>query len=133
RSTLVIAHRLSTIVGADQIIVMDKGRILERGRHEELLRIDGLYTQLWNLQLQQQQFERLERRMARQPINMAVLLAGVIDGLQEAIMARGVMLYTDIDREGARVSADPNTLGQVRSEEHTSELQSRERLVCRHL
>ncbi len=113
RSTLVIAHRLSTIVDADQIIVMDKGRILERGRHEELLRIDGLYTQLWNLQLQQQQFERMERRMARQPINMAVLLAGVIDGLQEAIMARGVMLYTDIDREGARVSADPNTLGQV--------------------
>ena len=116
RSTLVIAHRLSTIVNADQIIVMDKGRILERGRHEELLRLDGLYTQLWNLQLQQQEFERLERRLARQPVNVAVLVAGVVDGLQDMLEARGIQLYTDIDRERTRVSADPTTLGQVMHE-----------------
>jgi ATP-binding cassette subfamily B protein len=113
RSALVIAHRLSTVVNADLIIVMDKGRILEQGRHEELLRLNGLYTQLWNLQLQQQQFERLERRMARQPVNMAVLLAGVIDGLRDTLERRDIRLYTDIDRDSARVSADPSTLGQV--------------------
>ncbi len=46
RTTFVIAHRLSTISAADQILVMDHGRIAERGRHEELLAADGLYTQL---------------------------------------------------------------------------------------
>ena len=50
RTTLVIAHRLSTIVDADQILVMDQGRIRERGRHAELLAADGLYASLWRLQ-----------------------------------------------------------------------------------
>jgi ATP-binding cassette subfamily B protein len=113
RSTLIIAHRLSTIVNADQIIVMDKGRIVERGRHEELLERDGLYAQLWNLQRQQAQVERLERRLARQPLNLAVLLANTIDGLRDAIDARGVKLYTDVDLENARVTGDPSTLSQV--------------------
>ena len=47
RTTLVIAHRLSTIVNADQILVMEDGRIKERGRHEDLLRTKTLYAQLW--------------------------------------------------------------------------------------
>jgi ATP-binding cassette subfamily B protein len=50
RTTLVIAHRLSTIVGADQIIVLDQGQIVERGTHFELLRADGLYASMWNRQ-----------------------------------------------------------------------------------
>ena len=47
RTLLVIAHRLQGIAGADQICVMDHGRIVERGRHAELLRRDGLYARLW--------------------------------------------------------------------------------------
>ena len=50
RTTLVIAHRLSTIVGADEIIVLDKGVIVERGSHHELLRQGGLYASMWNRQ-----------------------------------------------------------------------------------
>jgi ATP-binding cassette subfamily B protein len=50
RTTLVIAHRLSTIVGADEIIVLDKGEIVERGTHYALLAKNGLYASMWNRQ-----------------------------------------------------------------------------------
>jgi ATP-binding cassette subfamily B protein len=50
RTTLVIAHRLSTIVGADEIIVLDAGRIVERGTHQGLLTQNGLYASMWNRQ-----------------------------------------------------------------------------------
>lgn len=50
RTTLVIAHRLSTIMNADQILVIDAGRIVERGAHLELLEAGGLYAQMWALQ-----------------------------------------------------------------------------------
>jgi ATP-binding cassette, subfamily B, heavy metal transporter len=56
-TTLVIAHRLSTIMDADQILVMDHGRIVERGTHQALLAQDGVYAQMWALQ-QQEDAER---------------------------------------------------------------------------
>ncbi len=52
RTTLVIAHRLSTIVNADQILVMDHGRIIERGTHAHLLDANGSYARMWSLQQQ---------------------------------------------------------------------------------
>jgi len=50
RTTLMIAHRLSTIVNADEIIVLDRGRVAERGRHAELLASGGLYADMWRRQ-----------------------------------------------------------------------------------
>jgi ABC-type transport system involved in Fe-S cluster assembly fused permease/ATPase subunit len=59
-TTLVIAHRLSTIMDADQIIVMDQGRIIERGTHAELLVRDGAYAHMWALQLQEEEVQELK-------------------------------------------------------------------------
>jgi ATP-binding cassette, subfamily B, heavy metal transporter len=55
RTSLVIAHRLSTIVGADEIIVLDQGRIAERGTHARLLASSGLYASMWNRQREAQE------------------------------------------------------------------------------
>ncbi|MFB3080857.1 MAG: ABC transporter ATP-binding protein/permease [Nitrosomonadaceae bacterium] len=55
RTTLTIAHRLSTIADADQILVMDKGSIIERGSHRELLVAKGFYAHMWELQQQEEQ------------------------------------------------------------------------------
>lgn len=50
RTSIVIAHRLSTVLAADVILVMDRGRIVERGSHEQLVRGGGLYARLYDAQ-----------------------------------------------------------------------------------
>jgi ATP-binding cassette subfamily B protein len=59
RTTLVIAHRLSTVRHADRIVVMDRGRIVESGRHEQLIAADGAYANLWRVQAGLRQGEAL--------------------------------------------------------------------------
>ena len=61
RTTLVIAHRLSTVVEADEILVLDKGKIVERGTHAALLKAKGLYSTMWN---RQQQADEARRKLA---------------------------------------------------------------------
>ena len=62
RTTLVIAHRLSTVVEADEIIVLEKGKIAERGTHKVLLRKKGLYADMWN---RQQEADEARRKLAQ--------------------------------------------------------------------
>jgi len=67
RTTLVIAHRLSTIVGADEIIVLDQGEIVERGTHAALLANDGLYASMWNRQREAEE-AREKLALAGEPV-----------------------------------------------------------------
>ncbi|MDP9393897.1 MAG: ABC transporter ATP-binding protein/permease [Actinomycetota bacterium] len=73
RTSLVIAHRLSTVRDADQILVVDDGRIVERGRHEELLAAGGLYAELYRTQFERQGVDGAERGGAT-----------AVDGVQRA-------------------------------------------------
>ena len=67
RTTLVIAHRLSTVVEANEIIVLDKGLIAERGTHAALLRKKGLYAQMWNRQREADEARKKLRKCSNDP------------------------------------------------------------------
>ncbi|EAU40593.1 ABC transporter, ATP-binding/permease protein [Fulvimarina pelagi HTCC2506] len=72
RTTLTIAHRLSTVIGADEIIVLKAGEIVERGSHRELLGMDGLYAEMWTMQREATEAEEALRR-AREADEMGVI------------------------------------------------------------
>jgi ATP-binding cassette, subfamily B, heavy metal transporter len=90
RTTLIIAHRLSTVVHADEILVLDKGVVVERGRHEELLVKGGLYAALWNRQREVDAAEETLRR------------AGAIGGDDdESVAAPPPLVDLTAEEEGA--------------------------------
>jgi ATP-binding cassette subfamily B protein len=64
RTSIVIAHRLSTVVDADQIIVLDQGKVAERGTHAQLLRRNGLYADMWKRQQSEREEEAAEAEAA---------------------------------------------------------------------
>jgi ATP-binding cassette, subfamily B, heavy metal transporter len=71
RTTLVIAHRLSTVIGADEIIVLDKGLIVERGSHAALLEAGGVYAAMWNRQREADEArETLKRAEAEEGVRL---------------------------------------------------------------
>ncbi|MEO6137534.1 MAG: ABC transporter ATP-binding protein/permease [Luteimonas sp.] len=73
RTTLTIAHRLSTVMDADEILVMDAGRIVERGSHSQLLELQGHYAQMWRLQQQERKVE-LDTLAEQEPVEREPLV-----------------------------------------------------------
>jgi ABC-type transport system involved in Fe-S cluster assembly fused permease/ATPase subunit len=77
RTTIVIAHRLSTVIGADEIIVLDQGIIVERGTHADLLASNGVYAAMWDRQRKAAEaMETLEKARADEGTSLRVAVAG---------------------------------------------------------
>lgn len=88
RTTLIIAHRLSTVVDADEIIVLEHGRIAERGRHDDLLARNGKYAAMWNRQRQAD--------AAREILDVAGDDASPVPVISADVLAEGALLATNL-------------------------------------
>lgn len=106
RTTLVIAHRLSTVVNAHEILVLEAGRIVERGRHGDLLERDGLYARMWALQQQERELRLRKRRARLEPVNLTAITLDAIEAVRPALDEKGVHLYTTLSAEGSTVTGD---------------------------
>jgi ATP-binding cassette, subfamily B, bacterial len=113
RTTLVIAHRLSTVVGADEIVVLEHGRVVERGNHRELLSARGIYARMWALQQQQNELQETERRLAFQPVNLSAVLGGVLDSVRPPMERKGIRLYALRGADSSTVTGDPGELQRL--------------------
>ena len=113
RTTLVIAHRLSAVVNAHEILVLEAGRIVERGRHAELLERNGLYARMWALQEQERELSLRKRRARLEPVNLAAIALDAIEAARPALDAKDVHLYTTLSAEGSTVTGDHGALHEV--------------------
>ncbi len=75
RTTIVIAHRLSTVINADEIIVIDKGVIVERGRHEQLLELGGVYAGMWRRQREADEAREALKRATEEEASLRLSLS----------------------------------------------------------
>jgi ATP-binding cassette subfamily B protein len=113
RTSISIAHRLSTVVDADWILVMEHGRIVEQGMHDELLSRNAVYAKMWALQWQQGELEHLQRKVSAQSLRLDVVISDAMAPLQAAIAQRRITWRMVVPPEELRVTGDPVELQQA--------------------